>query len=387
VRGVAGDPLALAKLNVFKLVAATMSPFMKKFQTEEPVLPFLGEEFFKMVETLLITFNVLRPQQTKLTLQALMSLNMKEELAPYRSVRCGFEAERLLKKSVRDKKISEKDEIQFRKDTQNFVVTTVEHLLAKSPTRLKMVRLMCCFNPHWVTKNPTQSSKNLTLLLSLLVEKKIVASHDCDAILLEYSKWISLATSFAPGSRLDAFFAKTMAGAFPKLFGVAKIVGTLSHGQAQVESGFSVNKKVEVENLQEDHYPAFRRVYDYVHAKGGNVAQLEISSEMRRHVSASRERYRCQLAQEQCRATEKTKSEKRRALQDEIAELEKKRARLQVSHADLVKSADQLSKDAEDAQDFTLLSKANAFRTTAAKQQAEATDLSKQVLLLQSQLE
>ena len=54
---------------------------------------------------------------------------------------------------------------------------------------------------------------------------------------------------------------------FDCLFEVTKIVLILSHGNTQVESGFSINNNILVENLHESSIVAQRQVYDgIVHA-------------------------------------------------------------------------------------------------------------------------
>ena len=55
----------------------------------------------------------------------------------------------------------------------------------------------------------------------------------------------------AESHRLDAFYCKLLEGSslFRKLAAAVKIILTLSHCQASVERGFSVNKSLLVENL------------------------------------------------------------------------------------------------------------------------------------------
>lgn len=38
------DPLMTAKTHFFMTVARTFNPFMKKYQTDEPVMPFLAKD-------------------------------------------------------------------------------------------------------------------------------------------------------------------------------------------------------------------------------------------------------------------------------------------------------------------------------------------------------
>ena len=71
--------------------------------------------------------------------------------------------------------------------------------------------------------------------------------------------------------RLDAFYHKLIGcqADYAELFLVVKFVMILSHGNAAVESGFSVNGDMLIENLQEESLVAQRQVYDGVRNVGG----------------------------------------------------------------------------------------------------------------------
>ena len=60
-----------------------------------------------------------------------------------------------------------------------------------------------------------------------------------------------------------------MDGKYPALFSLVKKLLLVSHGQARVESGFSTNKEIEVENLAEEGLQAQRRVCDGLNHYGG----------------------------------------------------------------------------------------------------------------------
>jgi hypothetical protein len=57
---------------------------------------------------------------------------------------------------------------------------------------------------------------------------------------------------------------------------VIRLILTLSHGNATVESGFSINKAVLVENMLEELVIAQRVVYDAIQA-AGSVLQVNIA--------------------------------------------------------------------------------------------------------------
>ncbi|KAK1896686.1 Zinc finger protein 862 [Dissostichus eleginoides] len=44
------DPLILAKLQYYKALARTFNPFLKKYQTDEPVMPFLGKHLAELIK-------------------------------------------------------------------------------------------------------------------------------------------------------------------------------------------------------------------------------------------------------------------------------------------------------------------------------------------------
>ena len=71
-----------------------------------------------------------------------------------------------------------------------------------------------------------------------------------------------------------------------------KIVFIFSHGQASVESGFSINSSIIVENLHEESLVAQRLVYDSVNSLGGikKIDTIPINKEMLKSVKDSNSR-------------------------------------------------------------------------------------------------
>ena len=74
------------------------------------------------------------------------------------------------------------------------------------------------------------------------------------------------------------------------LYEVIQMVLILSHGNAQVESGFSINGDILSENLQKESVVAQRQVYDRIHNQGG-VLNVDITKEIMRSVRVSHSRY------------------------------------------------------------------------------------------------
>ena len=80
-----------------------------------------------------------------------------------------------------------------------------------------------------------------------------------DVILQQFEAFLSLESrseeflSFQPmQKRLDIFLCGFLCKLYPELWAFCQKLLILSHGQASVERGFSVNKEVETCNMQED---------------------------------------------------------------------------------------------------------------------------------------
>ena len=77
---------------------------------------------------------------------------------------------------------------------------------------------------------------------------------------------------------------------FEKLQKTVKLLLLLSHGQATVEQGFSVNKQVECENMQVKTLVSQRLIYD--HAKQVNgVLNVPITKKLLVSAASARQKY------------------------------------------------------------------------------------------------
>ena len=110
-------------------------------------------------------------------------------------------------------------------------------------------------------------------LLQKLLDLKQVMSKQCDnaqAQLLEFmdSAKVNRAEFESCNRklcRLDEFyFSKIGVEKFPDFCFVIKLVLTLSHGQASIERGFSVNQNLVFENLKESSLIAQIIIYDHM---------------------------------------------------------------------------------------------------------------------------
>ena len=106
-----------------------------------------------------------------------------------------------------------------------------------------------------------------------------------------------------------------------------------SNGQASVESGFSVNSLIMVENLHEESLVAQRLVYDSINSLGGikKIDSIPINSKMLKSVKDANSHYKAAL--EKRKKADKKENEKylaRKRKQEMIKEIEEKKRLLLV---------------------------------------------------------
>ena len=135
----------------------------------------------------------------------------------------------------------------------------------------------------------------------------------------------------------------------------------LSHGQSAVERGFSINKELLVENLQEKSLVSQRMVYDHINSNKINIHEYELPSDLLKSCKLSNRRYNAAL--EETKEQEKigTVARKRKLIDEDIQVAGKKKDEVTKCIEVLKTDADKLS--IEEGERASLdLTKANSFK-------------------------
>ncbi|XP_063744625.1 uncharacterized protein LOC134867752 isoform X3 [Eleginops maclovinus] len=265
------DPLTLPKLQFFRSIAQLFDPFLRKYQTEEPVMPYLGRDLAELIKSLMRRF-VKREVLQDITTAQLTKLDIGDTILQQ------FDA-----------------------------ALSVE-----------------CRHEDFISFKPMQK-------------------------------------------RLDVFLHGFIGKAYPDLWAFCKTLLLLSHGQASVERGFSVNKEIETENMQEETLVAHRLVYDYVAIHGG-VTKVPLTPDLMKSVMAARSRYRVHLDEQRKKKETETQGKKRAHAEEQLQDLKVKRDSLHKVTESLGKEADELAEQAEGkagSKMAHLISKSNALRRAA----------------------
>ena len=271
------NKLTTAKLEFF--IAAAMRPYLQTFQSDGPLLPFITSELETLLWTLMGKFMkraVLEGANSAYKIAKLNVLDSATHIAPS-EVDIGFAAKTTLEKVYREKKISQLQVLEFRKECESMLATTVAKIQERSPLKYNFARKLASLDPRVMVSNPDQAIKMFQEMLQRLIETILKTSEEADTVLAEYRKLVSDAKRYhldkfssfkITSDRLDSFLFEVLQNQneSQQLWITMQLILTLSYGQAKIERGFSVNKEVLAPNLQETSLVAMRLVHSSMQA-------------------------------------------------------------------------------------------------------------------------
>ncbi|XP_049270810.1 uncharacterized protein LOC125758087 [Rhipicephalus sanguineus] len=374
-----GDPLIQAKLNFALAIALILKPFLTEYQVDQPLVFFLARDLEAIVRKLLTKFLKCSVLSASNGLTGLLKINIEDvnNHTALEKVDIGHTAEQILKKS----KVSAKEAFAFKMECKQFLLSVTKKVLEKSPLKFPLVRGLSSLDPRQMCTKPDQCLAGLKNVLNALIAAERLTDYRRDTVLAEYAEMLQMEKHklrlFEKSSdRLDIFFLELLKfnSSYSELWRVVELLLVLSHGQATVERGFSVNKQVSVENLKSLSYIMQRAICDAVD-KAGGILNIPITKELKTSVSSARHRYHAHLEEQKRKQQEEANDSKRRLVEDEIDNLRRKKVKLEATVADLTTSADELALKAEETGDVTYIVKSNSLRKTAKNKTQELLNI------------
>ena len=146
------------------------------------------------------------------------------------------------------------------------------------------------------------------------------------------------------------------------------IMFAISHGQADVEGGFSINTNVIDVNMKEQSIRSKRLVRDHMQKHNFGPATIEIPNVLQKSCRAAYQRYRTHVDEEKKKAAI---DQSKQILDKEIKEVEGKIDHLMESSKVLDKKFIELVKDAENHINQSLIEEANALKRKSESQSSQ----------------
>lgn len=266
-----------------------------------------------------------------------------------------------------------------------FLKAVVKKVIDKNPLKYPVVRFARCLEPKSMVVDKSKTIETFTKLLQELQKRKIMLPINYDSALSELKLLFTECpiTEFSKfeksKDRIDSFYYDVIGAKkqYSHLWKVIKIVLTLSHGQALVERGFSLNKEIVVENFKEESLVVLRLVCDEL--KSVDLHEVPITKELLSYARSARMRYQNYL-DDQKKKEEKTK--KRTSKTEKLKSMKKRKLDLENAIETMTKEADAVALKAENKKDFTLLAKSNSFRLKTTQMAADVEKINKEIIEL-----
>lgn len=338
------DPMIGPKLAFFKTIAGEVEPFLREFQSDWPLAPFLSSALSLTVVSVMDRF--VKESAIKIS----VDLTKEDNLIPVRSIEVGFETDKELAKC---KKLTDKQLLLYRQDCREALKKFISKMMERSPLKRNLCEAISCFDPEVALKR--KGRENLKRLLDILFGNKWISSITAENAAREFKVVTKnadakqLMENFKrQEQRLDTFWMsvlKKVDKECDSLKQIIKMTLLLSHGNASLERGFSVNGECLVENMLEETLVAHRTIYDSVSALGGieNVPMtkkliLEARNAHSRYKEAATEKQKIQSVAEK-------QASKKQEVNAKVRLLATKKAQLL---QDARKEAESIDKEIED---------------------------------------
>ena len=370
------DELFIAKLEFFSYIARMMEPYLTMHQCDKPMAPFVYDDLKRLVLKLLkvvVKTSVIETLTSQAKILA-FDLSRSQNFLKPSNFNLGCATERTISRLKTLSLVEDKSVFNFNMECKEFVTVIIQKMIERSPVGKPIAKYVSIFDPvRLVDGSKEFLEKNMKLLLQEIVNRKIVPTHEADQALIEFGdflgivkrrKMLDILKDFKRvDDRLDElFFDKLNVGAFPALAKICKLIFCISHGQASVERGFSVNRYVSQHNMNEDTFVARRMIIDHLYSLNVKPAFFDITPDLVLAVDKARKNYDAYLKQVQGNKKAKDIEPAARSLEQNIKEKEKERIVMKRSADELQLKFDKVFEKAVEKSDMDLVAKSASLK-------------------------
>ena len=395
VKGAVEDPLTTAKLNFFSYIASILQPFLAKYQTPKPMIPYLYGDLSKVYRSLLDVI-VKEDLLEDCNGYQLPKVDIDKNLKNEKDFTIGFVTQSKIKELKRKDTVTKEQLTDFYKNIKVCIKRLILKLNERCALNHVVVRNAVVFNPVLIIRSKIKYlKKKLKPILEHLVALKIIKASKCDKIVAQYTSMkididtASIKIEEFPETRLDDFFYKKMKihSKYPELSEVVSVILTLSHGNADIERGFSLNKGVLKDNLKEASVVNKRLVKDHMLSHEVQPHTITITNELRKSCGRARARYK-QYLEDKKKEKEKTTSETaKEIITMEIEEIQSKISLIEKSNDTLNNKFDRIvmnTANLPNSDDVVIaINEATALKRKAVEQTEDIRKLEESVKTMQ----
>ena len=236
-----------------------------------------------------------------------LDLDSNDTFMKLKDMNIGFPTLSTVTKLRETDQISKNQISSFFNKVINFVTTIAKKLFEKSSMSHNVVRNSVIFDPLIACQeNVGTLQSKLKKVLDHLIKHKLFQAQFCDKIMQQFLEFVGhdlklLSDLFQSYKRektsLDEFyFEKTDIRRFKELASLLNL--TLSHGQAAVERGFSINNSLSIVNISEKSLLCKKLVKDHLLSNQQEAHTVPITNQLIRSAATARQKYKESLEKE-----------------------------------------------------------------------------------------
>ena len=380
-----------AKLKFFSFFASMLEPYLRLYQTDKPMLPYMCGDLTKLITnvlSLIVKESVISSCKTGLHLKKI-DLDSVENLLKTKEINVGFAAAEVLNELKKKDIVTNQEIKDFKKKVYKFVKATLKKIFERSPIGSVVVRNSNIFNPIVMANTTEVLRSQFKVLLTHFIKLKVMPASDIDKSMSQFSDFIGhqlkLNDKFRNFDRnkvrLDDFFFNLIGvQKYYKFAFIIKVILTISHGQAAIERRFSLNKTILDVNMKKESIVARKIIRDHMLNNSIQPHTIDINNTMIVSFKAARQKY--QLYLEEIASKEKETNNRKAIIISEINEV-------QLKHDEIAKTCMMLDeefvasvRDAEENNDMLLVVKANAMKRRCEEKKVEIKELEKALAIL-----
>ena len=388
------DKLIPLKLLFFKEIAGILNNFLRPFQTENPMVPFLSDAYEDLLRKLMKMFLLRSHVDAAQTPRALIKVDVKKKdvQLPLNQLRLPTS----VKAAISSSSCSADKKDRFRKDCVSFLIGVIEKLKEQLPITSLIVRASSCLSPENLL-NQELSILNFERLVDKIYKLKYISATEADAAKLEFQSFIVYAKKSCEKfekfnkfhDRLDLFhgqFVIPKKDEYKNFWKICIFVFTLSHGQSHVERGFNINKNTLKDNMQSTSLIGRRIVYDTIKASGKGPWDFPLTNALILSCKQAHSRYVTELKNNKTEESSKKDSSKCKAVYDEINEAKRQKLSLESCIVQMEKDADDYFTKAEETENQEFLKTGNKLRRAIKENGEKIKKLDSDISKLESKL-
>jgi hypothetical protein len=249
---------------------------------DKPLIVYLASDLTLLLSNLLNLFvksDVMRANTTGFKL-ANFEVEKKNNHIAVKKINIGNASKLALASS----NATELQKRQFYDECFQMMCALVSKIQERCPLKYSIVRAFAALDPQIITDNNDAAVAKFSIITKKLVVARIKTSGQCDKAEREFRRMIrekaDIFKNYDPkDERLDEFCHGLLDDKeeFRELWNIVQLIMVLSHGQATVERGFSVNDDMLLPNIKKESLIGQRIVFDTMKSLNMKLHEFKIT--------------------------------------------------------------------------------------------------------------